>query len=141
MIDNRTLVPVRAVSEAMKVEVRWEEASNTVSLFTKTLALLDNDSPCYPNSNIPAYSSVTNVRLKSSDMSDPDNPIYKYALSTIDAPDKYCQYLFFRGWILLSAGVNESNTLATYELRNDSDFITMTLHVPERETWVTYYSE
>ena len=35
IVNNRTLVPVRAISESMGVDVNWDAATRTVKLFNK----------------------------------------------------------------------------------------------------------
>lgn len=65
IIQDRTLVPVRAISEAFECEVEWDNATRSVQIYTSTNVLLDIPSiPPYTgspftviNNNVPFFSA------------------------------------------------------------------------------------
>ncbi len=95
VIADRTLVPVRAVSEAFQLNVDWEEATKTVSTTS-------------PNGNLGAYNQLKNILLAKGDSSvnkddyilfyDPDNQNYDMILSYDSKEDLICFYFTNKGY-------------------------------------------
>lgn len=64
IIDGRTLVPIRAVCEAMGADVYWEESTRTVFIIKNdTKLLLAIDDPYLISGNVSSFSSLVVMLL------------------------------------------------------------------------------
>jgi len=106
ILDGRTLVPVRAISEAYNTNVDWIAANRTVVITSKA-------ETCYPGTTVPTYTSVTGVALKSQLALENGTPIYIYNVTTNDHVTNYWQALADQGWMVVSE--DDATTEDTFE--------------------------
>lgn len=155
VFNGRTLVPVRAVSEAFGINVDWNNATNSILITTansnravgggQQIILPDTadmNNQCYPNTIIPDYTAVTDVPLKSVSSAENDmfsKYIYEYTQTgeyseIID----YIAYLSKTGWEPVKE-INDTEKLymAWFFCKNDAA-VSVSYMAEFDEVWIMF---
>lgn len=145
VVNNRTLVPIRAISEAFNIGIDWDGTANTVVITTDKTS---NTMPAktypetdlyYPGTEIPDYTAITGVEAK--EVYTPDQKTYIYAYDCIDLIGRthladYVCYLLENGW--KESNVEEEDVKMRFTLSKGTWLIFVTFTAEYNEVWVTF---
>ncbi len=92
IVNDRTMVPVRFVSEALNADVRWDDDTKIIHI-TSTTAL----KYCYPYTIIPSYGRITGQKYINADVME-GLVIYMYSCNSNSDLEKYMTQLSDLGW-------------------------------------------
>lgn len=149
VLNNRTLVPVRAISEAFGVNVDWDSNSNSVLITTgeapagssAAAADLGKSYQCYPGTNVPDYTAVTGVPIKEVSQ-EGDTCIYTYENVNVGEQGKiidYAKYLFDTGWELFKKDENVLDMI--WYLKKDKELVAISYSARTDEVYIAYIRE
>ncbi len=145
VVNNRTLVPVRAISEAFGAEVNWDSVTQTVIISNNNktskkvdITYSDLYNQYYRNTSIPNYSSVIGERPNEIWVRD-KNYIYMYNYTEegdkIDMVE-YMLYLYTYGWKEYD---NESDDKhISYYFVKDGELVSVTYEAELNEVWIGF---
>ena len=102
LIDGRTLVPVRAISESFGCSVKWEDTTQSVLISSNSY---------YAGTSVPTYTSVTGVPLKDT-LVDENGTIYRYDYTQVGEYNEFSDYIVQ----LVKDGWTETNKRNTGEM-------------------------
>ena len=102
--------------------------------FTVKVTQQAADSSCYPGTNIPTYTSVTGVALKSVKDYE-NNRCYAYDYSTTTLPQKYVDRIQALGYRYLQED-DDGNTVSYYYVNSAGELISVTLARRWKEVWI-----
>ncbi len=103
IVDGRTLVPLRAVSETSGASVQWDGNTRTVTITTQTPVVqfvYDPQSGYYPDSTSPSFDSVGGILMQYGYPQDGLGKSYMYQYDDNKVHD-YTSLLAANGWTML----------------------------------------
>lgn len=107
IVDNRTLVPVRFVAEALGCSVGWDGDNKIVTITSK-----DN---CYPGTDIISFTSVTNLTSKGVFKDEAGFIFNEYVITDLDSIVEYIDALTADGWTVARHDEGTSGMIETYK--------------------------
>jgi hypothetical protein len=115
VIDGRTLVPIRAVAEALKADVQWDAHAQTVTVNTQDLASLERQVSLYqnwlapetPDEAVKTWAEAVKMR----------NGAVQYAVMTPSLKEKMRPDFEAMGWV---TGVS-SPWVDSYKITNQNE--------------------
>ncbi|MBO4898430.1 MAG: copper amine oxidase N-terminal domain-containing protein [Clostridia bacterium] len=119
IISNRTLVPVRAISEAYGCSVSWDGGTRSVYVNDNTTAG-NTSGAFYPDTTIPTYDSVTGAQFI--EKVEEFKGYYIYKFNGVDDVNKYINYAAQYGWIDQSDSYRENEYGFEHFLWSDDAF-------------------
>ena len=160
VIDDRTLVPIRAISEAYNANVEWDNATRTVIITSAAAATapalpantedIQNNSSsavqfneyssnvqCYPGTDVPTYTEVTGAKLLRTNTLKDGTPYYVYKYTDADTVALFWKKLYSLGWTSLSGDNASTNTIFESSFYNGDMLVLVDVMLSVDEVWIT----
>lgn len=154
VLNDRTLVPVRAISEAFGTNVYWDNEKNSVFITTNNETKTTNNNytvssdinnesswSYYYNTNIPDYTIVTGVPMKW--VYSDDGEIFTYGYEYTDVGKyaemlDYMDHLYKNGWQEKTDDAKETYDSLTYYFTKNNELVSISYQAESDEVWITF---
>lgn len=129
LMDNRTLIPVRFVAEALDCIVTWNATENTVSIIS-----------AYPGTKVPTYTSITGIPLKECQRLSNGQIAYIYNYSHKDYLGNYYSKLYETGWTpyLHYANITDAPSKDEFPLVHIKNAVILMIRPDRNELWIGF---
>ena len=84
IVDGRTLVPIRVISEASGYNVSWDSSSKSVSIESNKSKLVTQKIENYAGTLVPQYESITGAYCLGTDITKSGRKYYRYKYDNND---------------------------------------------------------
>lgn len=139
IVDGRTLVPARFISEAFGCSIEWDDESRTVFITTASTEDGKTTFEYYTDATIPfpKYDSVTGSALIDT-YSDGTANVMMYEYTDDGDMELYFEVLTAEGWQFYGTEYDDEFSSLSYYYTKDFDLITISREYEFNEVWVTY---
>ena len=147
-INGYTMIPIEELN--VFGDCVWVESERSIKLWIEGINVRGskqkitstshstNQVEYYPGTNIPTYTSVTGVSLKSQDLFSNGSPLYQYTFTSADDVIKYWDQLSSSGWTLYKG--DDKSTTNKFESCYTKGLYILVLNVYRdfNEVWITF---
>ncbi len=139
IVDGRTLVPARFISEAFGCHIEWDDATRTVSITTVPSDGKNSLFEYYTDAvfPFPTYDSVTSSELIDT-YSDGTANVFMYEYTNDDSFLYYLSVLTDEGWQYDGSEYDDEFSSLTYHYTKNFHTIFISHEYGFNEVWVTY---
>ena len=135
IVNNRTMVPARFVSEAFNADVLWDGTSQTIHITSADV--LKN---CYPNTIITSYGKVTGQKYIAADVME-GLVIYMYNCKTNSELEEYVTALTELGWKSDGGTMYEDKNMITVVFTKGDIEVDMTVYFDQCQVLIYFIGD
>ncbi len=137
IVNDRTLVPARFVAEAFDCTVEWIENTRSVAITTKPADKTEEKSQdCYPDTDVPTYTSVTNMEVIGQAALENGLPVYQYQYTSDADFQAYTDVLAADDWTVSTKDDPATKNIYEFMVEKGDKYVIAYIFRDLKQVWI-----